>query len=177
MYEMKIAVVGYSGGGKSTLARFLSEKLHTPVLYLDRVHWLAGWQERPREETREIVKNFLDENEAWVIDGSYGKVHYERRMQEADKIIFLNFNRFTCMCRAFKRRKEYKGKNRFSMTEGCEERISWKFFWWLLWEGRTKKRREKFTLLQKTYPSKVIVLKNQRQLNKITREIEEGLWQ
>jgi adenylate kinase family enzyme len=177
MYEMKIAIVGYSGGGKSTLARFLSKKLHTPVLYLDTVHWLPGWQERPREETREIVKTFLDENEAWVIDGSYGKVHYERRMQEADKIIFLNFNRFTCMRRAFKRRKEYKGKNRFSMTEGCEERISWQFFWWLLWEGRTKDRREKFTILQKNYPNKVIILKNQRQLNKFTREIEEGLWQ
>ena len=174
---MKIAIVGYSGSGKSTLARFLSEKLSAPVLYLDTVHWLPGWQERPREQTREIVKKFLDENGAWVIDGSYCKVHYERRMDEADTIIFLNFNRFTCLHRAFKRRKEYKGKNRFSMTEGCEERISLQFFWWLLWEGRTKARREKFTILQKNYPSKVIVLRNQRQLNKFTREIEEGLWQ
>ena len=100
---MKIAIVGYSGSGKSTLARFLSEKLSAPVLYLDTVHWLPGWQERPREQTREIVKNFLAENGAWVIDGSYCKVHYERRMDEADTIIFLNFNRFTCLHRAFKR--------------------------------------------------------------------------
>ena len=174
---MKIAIVGYSGGGKSTLAKFLSEKMHAPVLYLDTVHWLPGWQERPRAETLEIVEKFLNENDAWVIDGSYGKVHYQRRMDEADKIIFLNFNRFTCLRRAFKRRKEYKGKNRFSMTEGCEERISWEFFWWLLWEGRTRKRREKFTLLQEKYQDKMLVLKNQRQLNKFMREIEEGLWQ
>ena len=174
---MKIAIVGYSGGGKSTLAKFLSKKMHAPVLYLDTVHWLPGWQERPRAETLDIVEKFLNENDAWVIDGSYGKVHYQRRMDEADKIIFLNFNRFTCLRRAFKRRKEYKGKNRFSMTEGCEERISWEFFWWLLWEGRTKKRREKFTLLQEKYQDKMLVLKNQRQLNKFMREIEEGLWQ
>ena len=174
---MKIAIVGYSGSGKSTLARFLSGKLSAPVLYLDTVHWLPGWQERPREKTREIVEKFLNENEAWVIDGTYSKVHYERRMDEADTIIFLNFNRFTCLHRAFKRRREYKGENRFSMTEGCEERISWQFFWWLVWEGRTKERREKFAILQKKYPNKVIVLRNQRQLNKFTREIEEGLWQ
>ena len=174
---MKIAIVGYSGSGKSTLAKFLSEQLNSPVLYLDRVHWLPGWQERPREETREIVEKFLDENKAWVIDGSYGKVHYERRMDEADKIIFLNFNRFTCLRRAFKRKREYKGKNRFSMTEGCEERISWQFFWWLIWEGRTKARREKFTYLEEKYKDKIIILKNQKQLDRFKREMKEGLWQ
>ena len=172
---MKIAIVGYSGSGKSTLARLLSEKLHAPVLYLDRVHWLPNWVERPKEETRAIVEKFLDENDAWVIDGSYGNVHYQRRMEEADKIIFLKFNRFTCLRRAFKRKKEYKGKNRFSMTEGCEERITWEFFWWLVWTGRTKKRREKFTLLQQNYKEKVVVLKNQRQLDAFKSSIEKGL--
>ena len=67
---MKIAIVGYSGSGKSTLAKFLSEKLNLPVLYLDTVHWLPGWQERPKEETKAIVAKFLDENKGWVIDGS-----------------------------------------------------------------------------------------------------------
>ena len=174
---MKIAIVGYSGSGKSTLAKFLSEELHAPVLYLDTVHWLPGWQERPREETRAIVQKFLDENDGWIIDGSYTKVHYERRMQEADKIIFLDFNRFTCLVRAIKRRRQYKGKARFSMTEGCEERISWEFFWWLVWEGRTKKRKEKFDCLTKDYADKIIVLKNQKQLDKFTNQIKEGLWQ
>ena len=174
---MKIAIVGYSGGGKSTLAKLLSEELHIPVLYLDTVHWLPNWVERPREETRAIVGKFLDENDSWVIDGSYGKVHYERRMQEADKIIFLNFNRFTCLVRAIKRRIQYKGKARFSMTEGCEERISWDFFWWLVWEGRTKKRKKKFDCLTKDYADKIIILKNQKQLDKFTNQIKEGLWQ
>ena len=172
---MKIAIVGYSGSGKSTLARFLSEELRAPVLYLDTVHWLPGWKERPREETRAIVQKFLDENDSWIIDGSYGKVHYQRRMDEADKIIFLNFNRFTCLRRAFKRRKEYKGKNRFSMTEGCEERISWQFFWWLIWTGRTKKRREKFKALQRAYPDKITVIKNQRQLDAWKSSVENHL--
>lgn len=174
---MKIAIVGYSGSGKSTLAKFLSEYFSINVLYLDRVNWLPGWVERPKEETREIVAEFLDENESWVIDGSYKSVHYQRRMDEADKIIFLDFNRFVCLQRALKRRKEYEGKNRFSMTEGCPERISWQFFWWLVWTGRTRKRKKNFQVLKKTHADKIVVLKNQRQLDGFRKEIKEGLWQ
>ena len=174
---MRIAIVGYSGSGKSTLAKFLSEYFSINVLYLDRVNWLPGWVERPKEETRAIVAEFLDEHDSWVIDGSYKSVHYQRRMDEADKIIFLDFNRFVCLHRALKRRKEYEGKNRFSMTEGCPERISWQFFWWLVWTGRTRKRKKNFRALQKTYADKIVVLKNQRQLDRFRKEIEEGLWQ
>ena len=96
-------------------------------------------------------------------------------MDEEDEILFLNFNRFTCLRRAFKRRKQYKGKNRFSMTEGCEERISWEFFWWLIWEGRTKKRKQKFHLLQDKYQTKMLVIKNQRQLDAFKSSIVDGL--
>lgn len=174
---MKIAIVGYSGSGKSTLARFLSEQLKIEVLYLDKVNWLPNWIERPKEQTRSIVAEFLAQKESWIIDGSYGGVHYQRRMDEADKIIFLNFNRFTCLRRAFKRLKEYKDKNRFSMTEGCPERISRQFFWWLVWSGRNKKRRRKFQRLQENYQEKITVLKNQRQLSAFMDEIKEGLWQ
>lgn len=174
---MKIAIVGYSGSGKSTLARFLSEHFQTDVLYLDKVNWLPGWIERDKDETRAIVGEFLDSHTDWIIDGSYGSVHYRRRMEEADKIIFLNFNRFTCLHRAFKRMKEYKNKNRFSMTEGCPERISWQFFWWLVWTGRSKKRTQKFKQLQERYHGKITVLKNQRQLDEFLKQIKEGLWQ
>ena len=72
-------------------------------------------------------------------------------------------------------RKEYKGKNRFSMTEGCEERISLQFFWWLIWTGRTKKRREKFKALQQTYPNKITVIKNQRQLDEFRSNVKKDL--
>lgn len=174
---MKIAIVGYSGSGKSTIARLLSEYFQIDVLHLDKVNWLPGWVERDKDETRAIVAKFLDEHTNWIIDGSYGSVHYQRRMDEADKIIFLNFNRFTCLQRAFKRKKEYKNKNRFSMTEGCPERITWQFFWWLVWTGRSKKRVQKFKNLQQRYHDKITVLKNQRELDGFLKAIQEGLWQ
>ena len=164
---MKIAVIGYSGSGKSTLAKFLSGVYGVKVLYLDTVHWLPDWKERTTEESRKIVEDFLnaEAERGWVIDGSYGKLCFERRIEEADKIIFLNFNRFVCMRRAFKRNKEYKGRSRESMTEGCPERINWSFFWWLLWAGRVKRRRDKFKRIVEKYADKTVVLKNQKQLD------------
>ena len=47
---MKIAIIGYSGSGKSTMAKRISERFGLPVLYLDTVHGLPGWEERERED-------------------------------------------------------------------------------------------------------------------------------
>ncbi len=45
---MKIAVLGYSGSGKSTLARRLGEYFQVPVLHLDVVNFLPGWEKGVR---------------------------------------------------------------------------------------------------------------------------------
>ena len=129
---MKIAIVGYSGSGKSTLARRLGEYHHAEVLHLDTVHHLPGWKERDRESEKQIVEAFLDEHAAWVIDGNYSKLFYERRMEEADRIVMLLFNRFSCLYRAYKRYRKYKGKTRPDMAEGCGEKMDRAFAWWIL---------------------------------------------
>ena len=64
---MKIAVLGYSGCGKSTL----TAQLGLPALHLDQVHWLPGWMEQESELEREQVKQFLDANSNWVMEGNY----------------------------------------------------------------------------------------------------------
>lgn len=171
---MKIAVIGYSGSGKSTLAAHLAAQYALPVLHLDTVHWLTGWQERPREEEIAIVERFLAENTGWVIDGNYSKVCFERRMEEADRIIFMNFNRFTCFARAWRRYRTYKGKSRASMAQGCPEKMDREFAMWLLRDGRKSKRRAVFEGVLARYPEKVRVLKNQRQLDAFMGELENA---
>lgn len=162
---MKIAIIGYSGCGKSTLAEKLSQKLGLPVLYLDTVHHLSGWQERPREETRAIVGAFLDQHDTggWVIDGNYKRQHFERRMEEADSIVLLRFNRFACLYRAWKRYRAYRGKSRPSMTAGCDEKLDREFIRWILWEG-PRSHTPLFHRVQAQYPEKITVIRNQRQL-------------
>ncbi len=99
---MKTAICGYSGSGKSTLARRIGEIEQVPVLYLDTVQFVANWQERNRVEARSIVRAFMKQ-ENWVIDGNYTNFFYQERMEAADRILILAFNRFTCLYRAFKR--------------------------------------------------------------------------
>ena len=170
---MKIAIIGYSGSGKSTLAGLLGNKYALPVLYLDRVQFLPGWKERPIDEKLAIVGDFLDTHDGWVIDGNYKSVYFERRMMEADRIIFMNFNRFSCLRRVVKRYRTYKGKVRDSVAEGCDEKLDFAFVWWNLWSGRTRRRRRLFTRVLAQYPDKCSVIKNQRQLTEYIKR--EGL--
>lgn len=161
---MKIAVIGYSGSGKSTLARKLSVYYHIPVLHLDTVHHLPGWQARDLPSEQQIVGGFLEQNENWVIDGNYSKLFYERRMEEADTIIMLLFPPLKSLFRAYKRYRMFHNKTRPDMAEGCQEKFDWAFAKWILWEGRSKVAKARYAAVAAKYSSKVVILKNQKQL-------------
>lgn len=170
---MKIAILGYSGSGKSTLARILAEKYNTAVLYFDTVHFLPDWEIRDREEKERITKEFLDTHSDWIIDGNYSKLFYDRRMKEADQIILLLFNRFSCFLRAYSRYRKFKGKTRPDMAEGCSEKFDLEFAKWILFEGRRKSSKERYNNVISEYKDKVIVIKNQKQLDKYIKSLEK----
>lgn len=106
---MKIAVLGFSGSGKSTLARTLAEGLGCPVLHLDRIQFVSGWKLRDRGEAAALAEEFLDAHDSWVIDGNYKTFSQERRLREADSILFLNFSRWSCLLRVIRRSLRYRG--------------------------------------------------------------------
>lgn len=161
---MKIAVIGYSASGKSTLAARLGEMTGCPVLFLDKVQFLPGWQERDRAEARGMVEDFLNENRerGWVIDGNYTNFHQERRMAEADLIFFMDFPRRICLPQALYRNWKYKGRARESIAEGCDEKMDLEFLLWILRDGRSRERRQQFRDLMERHPRKVVVLKRHR---------------
>ncbi len=167
---MKIAVFGYSGSGKSTLAGKLAEKYEVPVLYLDCVHWLPGWVENEKSVKENAVEAFLESNESWLIDGTYKKLFFERRMDEADLVVFMSLGRFTCFYRVLKRYFQNKGKSRPSMTDGCDERINFEFFKWVLFDGRTRKRRESLEASAEKYKDKTVIIRTARQLNRFYKD-------
>ena len=107
----------------------------------------------------------MDRNASWVIDGNYRKLEYERRLQEADRIIFMDFNRFSCLFRAYRRYLVHKGRARNSMTEGCEEKLDLEFIRWILWDSRTRKQKKLWQAMKETCGEKTVVLKNQRQMD------------
>lgn len=168
---MKIAVIGYSGSGKSTLAKYLGQVYTIPVLYLDTVQFLPGWRERERGEALEMVARFMN-RDSWVIDGNYTVFLQKERLEQADKIIFMNFGRFTCLRRAYRRYRENRGAARESMADGCTEKLDAEFIWWILYRGRTAKRRRHYRRVAEQYRDKTVVLKNQRELDTFMRRYE-----
>lgn len=167
---MKIQIIGYSGSGKSTLSRKLSEKYNLPCLHIDTIQFLPNWKERDLKEKEIIVKNFLDNNQdGWIIDGNYSKLSYDRRMNEADLIIQLLFGRINCLLRCYKRFKKYSNSSRPDMAEGCAEKFDKTFVKWILWGGRKKNIRDRYKRVRTLYSEKVIVIKNQKQLDRFLK--------
>lgn len=170
---MKIAVLGYSGAGKSTLAARLGDMYGLPVLHLDSVHFLPNWEERELSEKRRIVADFMRDNDGWVIDGNYSAQFREERLEQADMIVLMLFDRFSCLWRVIKRYRRFKGKTRPDMGEGCIEKLDFEFVRWVLHDGRTKKKKADYKAICDKYPDKVTVLKNQRQLDEFLRRTEK----
>ncbi len=169
---MRIAVIGYSGSGKSTTAAILSEKLNIPALHLDTIHFLPGWVERSREDEPALVESFLASHDSWIIDGNYSGLHYDRRMAQADRIIFLDFPRLNCLCRAFRRYLQNRGRTRTSMAEGCPEKFDPEFIFWILHKGRSKEAKARYVNLSAKYPDKFIRICSQAQLSAFLSSVD-----
>lgn len=167
---MKIAIIGYSGSGKSKLAKKLSKYYKAPVLFLDTVNFLPNWIERDRDEGRLIVCDFM-KNDSWVIDGNYSDFFQKERLEQADKIIFLNFPRRICIYRALKRYFKYKNTTREDMAKGCIEKIDLEFIWWILYEGRTKEIRNHYKQIEQDFKNKIVVLKKAKEVNLFLQKI------
>lgn len=168
---MKIAVIGYSGSGKSTLAKTLARHYSFPKLHLDTLQFKANWEVSEREVMKHQVGDFLSQNEDWVIDGNYSWCHYEKRMKQADLIIFMNFNRWNSLYRVTKRYFKNRGKVREDMAAACPEKLDWEFIRWVLRDGRKKTARERYKRISQTYPHKLIVLQNQKQINRFLAKL------
>lgn len=85
----RIAVVGTTGSGKTTLARTLASRLGRPHVELDALHWEPDWQEAPLDVFRERVVDALHRSE-WVVDGNYSQVR-DLVWTRADTVVWLDY--------------------------------------------------------------------------------------
>jgi adenylate kinase family enzyme len=77
---MRITIIGYSGGGKTTLAKKIAREFNLPHQQIDRIWFGANGHkaetESEKEEVRKIIETRVTEfadQEAWVSDGFYSK--------------------------------------------------------------------------------------------------------
>ncbi|MBL8554273.1 MAG: hypothetical protein JNL41_08345 [Phenylobacterium sp.] len=126
----RILIVGNSGGGKSTLARRLGEKLGLPVVHLDVLFWKPGWVESDRDEYRAKVVAALAAPD-WICDGNFTST-FGLRMSLSDTIIWIDRPRWLCLFRAIRRAVTYRRGGRPDMAEGCDEKIDFDFYGFIL---------------------------------------------
>jgi adenylate kinase family enzyme len=84
----RIAVIGTTSSGKSTLGARLAELLEVPFVELDALFWKPGWVESSDEEFFPKIVEATSGDE-WVVAGSYSRTR-ELYWSRLDTVIWLD---------------------------------------------------------------------------------------
>lgn len=98
--ELRIAVIGTSGAGKSSLARALGVSLGAPHVELDAINWRPGWRALSQDDPdgfRAAVAQALA-GDRWICDGNYGLVR-PLILARATHVVWLDYSRAVVMRR------------------------------------------------------------------------------
>ncbi len=93
----RVAVVGTTGSGKTTLARTLAGVLGYPHVELDELHWGPGWTAADTASFRAETSRALA-GDRWVVDGNYAAVR-DIVWSRADTILWLDYSVGTVLSR------------------------------------------------------------------------------
>lgn len=86
----RIAVIGVTGSGKTTLAGHISAIIGIPHIELDSLHWRPNWVMADLPVFREQVAQALSCDE-WVTDGNYSKAR-DIIWGRANTIVWLDYD-------------------------------------------------------------------------------------
>jgi adenylate kinase family enzyme len=122
----RIAVVGNSGTGKTSLARHLAHRLQVPYTELDAIFHQPGWTELDPTEFRRRVAALVAEPR-WVIDGNYKHVR-DLIWQRADTVVWLDLPR-SLVIRRIIRRTARRAFTREVLWNGNREQLRNSLSW------------------------------------------------
>lgn len=158
----RVLIVGNSGGGKSTLARRLGERLGLPVVHLDILFWKPGWVESEDAPFREAVAAALA-GPAWICDGNFGS-SWDLRMPLSDTIVWIDQPRALCLARAIWRMITYRKGGRPDIAEGCPETLDFAFYRFIWTYDRKVKPKLEAALATHGAHARVVRLRNDREI-------------
>jgi adenylate kinase family enzyme len=118
----RIAIIGCSGTGKSTLARKVGARLDLPVVHLDALFWEPGWKEAEPEAFRARVAKALAGGR-WVSDGNYNTRTFDLRLPQADLIVWLDQPLWLRFVRVAWRAFRHRRGGRLDMGPDCPEKL------------------------------------------------------
>lgn len=167
----KIVIIGSPGAGKSTLARKLDSKLKIKVFYLDRCFWQRGWKGKTGDTRIDILNHLVLRDKQWIIEGTY--LNSSRpRLEAADTIIFLDIPAPVCLWRIIKRHREFHGRFRRDIPEGCTDKLTLgRILKVLAFPLREREILEE--ILRKLPPEKVIRLHSAKEVKGFLAQLEQ----
>jgi adenylate kinase family enzyme len=145
----KIAVVGTSGSGKTTVARVLARRFGVPHVELDALFHGPGWTETPVEEFRRRVAA-ATQGSGWVVDGNYESKLGDLVLEQADTVVWLDVPLRVALSRVTRRTIRRIRANE-ELWNGNRE--SWRggFFGWesmFVWTIRSHLKRRRHVPVQ-----------------------------
>lgn len=168
-YMERIVIIGCGGAGKSTLACRLGEITGLPVVHLDQIFWSPGnWEHLQKEEFDARLLAEM-EKEKWILDGNYNRT-MQMRLDRCDTVLYLDYNRFTCLFGWLKRVITNWGKARPDMAPGCNEWIDPEFFKWL-WKFNGMYRKKYHEQLAQLENKQVYIFRNRRRLKLFLKQL------
>jgi adenylate kinase family enzyme len=157
--------MGCPGSGKSTLAKRLAKEYNLPLIHLDSIYWRKNWTNISDEEFEKRLEEEMSKD-SWIIDGNYNRT-ITRRIEKSDTIIYLDYSRLTCIIGVIKRIIKYRKLVRSDMSEGCLEKFDLEFIKFI-WKFNKENRKRYYDLLSKIENKNIFIIKNRKELNKIT---------
>jgi adenylate kinase family enzyme len=142
----RVAVIGGSCTGKTTLSRELASRLGVPHIELDALHHDAGWQEAPAELLQARVDSALAAApDGWVVDGNYHGKLGTSVLERADTVAFLDLP-FGLTLRRVLWRTGSRVVSRKELWNGNRETLRNAFsrdsiVWWVITQHATHRRK------------------------------------
>jgi len=124
---MRVAILGNSGSGKSTVARWLAQSASLAVLDLDSVAWEPDQPAvaRSRERAEAEVSAFCRTHARWVLEGCYGNL-IDAALPFQPFLIFLNPGLESCTTHCLSRPWEpHKYPSRQEQDLNLQFLLSW----------------------------------------------------
>ncbi len=101
----RIAVMGSTCAGKSTLAEQLAERLGVPHVELDALHHGPNWTEATEAELKAKLEATLAPLDGWVADGNYMAKLGTWLIDQADTIVWLDLPILKSLRRLWRRQR------------------------------------------------------------------------
>jgi adenylate kinase family enzyme len=155
MKPQRIAILGITGAGKSTLSRRIAQKTGLPLFHMDSLFWRGKWEEVPEAEYLRAHDEILKNNERWIIEGWVSPA-MEERLKQADLIIYLDYPGWLCALRYIERAFKHRKIARPELPSESRDHFKWRRFFLLLFRGE---RPGTEASLVHVNPAKIVRLK------------------